>query len=750
VATAQDPVDKIFYPSVIPEGHIRYAHPQPATITDADDPSPNRNRARVLFAWQNALLKKDGDEKITSATKELSTPWLNFASNQQGHPILGKHYEGNPVMVGFEEGNVERPYIMGGLGDERGKPNQDITISSPGEHMLSLTDGTGAGMQAFLAGAFSPLFKNFTQFMPNTVPTFNWDKNKYFEGGFELTDRYGMYKVSGSTDGRNVSIASNWGDVKINAFTGISISAPNGDVKISGKNVTIEAGNNLKLVSGKNVNYKLWKSGKDKKQTAAQLLIEVTAQVTKRLAETIMDVVDLSLIRSVVEIFFRPVEGSLTLKSNRFLKLEAGNNECKMPQNAFSAEGQKKMQDAIDKAAIKDAKGIGDGMIEIFNVTATLALNHYQYFANKYNSCVKDLQKVNAAISELRKVANTKTTAENLVKVCKIYEDLKNDLWNQEKDENWNEDKFGFTDEVASQEKTEIPVESILHISNVTKTRWNRISDVQKGREISSILDSRIFWKEKVVTAYNQLRTHIYELTHLALITEQDIAIALGHLKSATLPEDYQTKVLAAFDPEKLAGVPRYTFVSEDDKKLASEIKANTKDKPVALLRRLVIINLLEELGFVKDTRRKLDDQGLANPNGNVPEKPTLGNLTDNAWAAYVNSLSGVPPIDALKKTTLGGALKDALSSAWEDQKDKMKFWKGISERKNWSDGKNGQILFTAGDDTFYMKGVEGDKVTSFEQSISNPSDANNTIGDKNKESLEGYVEKLRKALRQY
>ena len=750
VATAQDPVDKIFYPSVIPEGHIRYAHPQPATITDADDPSPNRNRARVLFAWQNALLKKDGDEKITSATKELSTPWLNFASNQQGHPILGKHYEGNPVMVGFEEGNVERPYIMGGLGDKSGKPEKDITISSPGEHMLSLTDGTGAGMQAFLAGAFSPLFKNFTQFMPNTVPTFNWDKNKYFEGGFELTDRYGMYKVSGSTDGRNVSIASNWGDVKINAFTGISISAPNGDVKISGKNVTIEAGNNLKLVSGKNVNYKLWKSGKDKKQTAAQLLIEVTAQVTKRLAETIMDVVDLSLIRSVVEIFFRPVEGSLTLKSNRFLKLEAGNNECKMPKEAFSAEGQKKMQDAIDKVAIKDAKGIGDGMIEIFNVTATLALNHYQYFAIKYNTCVKDLQKVNAAISELRKVANTKTTAENLVKVCKIYDDLKNDLWNEEKNEDWNEDKFGFTDEVASQEKTEIPVESILHISNVTKTRWNRISDVQKGREISSILDSRIFWKEKVVTAYNQLRKHIYELTHLALITEQDIAIAFGHLKSATLPEDYQTKVLAAFDPEKLDGVPRYTFVSEDDKKLASEIKANTKDKSVALLRRLVIINLLEELGFVKDTRRKLNDQGQANPNGNVPEKPTLGTLTDNAWAAYVNSLSGVPPIDALKKTTLGGALKDALSSAWEDQKDKMKFWKGISERKNWSDGKNGQILFTAGNDTFCMAGNADQKVTSFEQSISNPSDANNTIGDKNKESLEGYVEKLRKALRQY
>jgi hypothetical protein len=335
-------------------------------------------------------LKKDGDEKITSATKELSTPWLNFASNQQGHPILGKHYPGNPVMVGFEEGNVERPYIMGGMGDVSGKPNQDLTLSSPGEHMLSLTDGTGAGMQAFLAGAFSPLFKNFTQFMPNTVPTFNWDKNKYFEGGFELTDRYGMYKVSGSTDGRNVSIASNWGDVKIDAFTGISISAPNGDVKISGKNVTIEAGNNLKLVSGTNVNYKLWKSGGTKKQTAAQLLIEVTAQVTKKLAATIMDVVDLTVVRSVVEIFFRPVEGSLTLKSNRFLKLEAGESHCNMPQEAFNVDNRKKMLDEINKEAIVKGAGIGNGMVEVINIIPPLVHHQMERFIEKYNTCVDD------------------------------------------------------------------------------------------------------------------------------------------------------------------------------------------------------------------------------------------------------------------------------------------------------------------------------------------------------------------------
>ena len=90
------------------------------------------------------------------------------------------------------------------------------------------------------------------------------------------------------------------------------------------------------------------------------------------------------------------------------------------------------MQDAIDKAAIKDAKGIGDGMIEIFNVTATLALNQCQYYVKKYNECVDDLKKVDAAIRELRKYTNDESTDEDPVYVCKTFDQLKKDLWKQD------------------------------------------------------------------------------------------------------------------------------------------------------------------------------------------------------------------------------------------------------------------------------------------------------------------------------
>ena len=733
VATAQDPVDKIFYPSVIPAGHVRYAHSQPATITDANDPLPNKNRARVMFSWQTIHYEDEKKKKgITAATKELSTPWLNFASNHQGHPVLGKHYEGNAVMVGFEEGNVERPYIMGGIGDEGGKPNQDLILSSPGEHMLTLTDGTGAGMQAFLAGAFSPLFKNFTQFMPNTVPTFKWDKNKFFEGGFELTDRYGMYKISGSTDGRNVSIASNWGDVKINAFTGISISAPNGDVKISGKNVTIEAGNNLKLVSGTNVNYKLWKSGPTKKQTAAQLLIEVTAQVTKRLAETIMDVIDLSVIRSVVEIFFRPVEGSLTLKSNRFLKLEAGNNECKMPKDAFNPDAADKKQKAIDKKAVEGVTGIGNGMIKVFEGVAALAQNRAVYYRTKYNQCVDSLDALKTAIGRLRDVAKDASTPQQPVKVCKPYDDLKNDLWNQEKDENWKEDKFEFTDEVAIEKGTQLTPTQLGRILRVAQINAN-------GTEAATaeVLALRKTKRKEVVTAYNQLRKNIYELTHLAP-TAKYIEKTFGMYKDLpTMPKDYQKKVFAAFDPKKLEKVPYYTDNNDKRKALGAQIE-EPKVTDINFLKRLVMIDLLEGFGFEDNTRLKT--------NGTLPPKPTAATLTDDTWNAYVNSLSGFPPIG--KELTLGGALKDALKGAGSEQLDKIKFWKGISERKTWSDGKTGKILFATSKDTFCMNdnGI-GVLPSPFESNVSKPSDANNVLTDAQKQTIQSYMNELKTEL---
>ena len=503
----------------------------------------------------------------------------------------------------------------------------------------------------------------------------------------------------------------------------------------------------------------MWKSKEGKGKTAAQLLIDVTAQVTKRLAATIMDVIDLSLIRSVVEIFFRPVEGSLTLKSNRFLKLEAGNNECKMPTEAFNPDAQRKMQEAIDKKAMKGLSGVGTPWSKLCELMASLARNNSTKYESDYDACCKSLANLNFSLSLLSALADDKSTAEKPVKVCKTYDDLKDKLYSQDKNEDWLEGDIGFTDQVATADNTVIRDDVLRRICKIPNTRI--LSNQERENYNKDAIDERKTKKKLVLNVYNELRSNIYKLTH-RVPTEDDVATAVGQLQGLpAMPKDYKKKVLAAFDPKKLADVPRYTFISDDDKKLArrnnnvqaqaqgqAQANANVVD-PVVILKRLLIINLLEELGFKDDTRLKLNEKNQPAITGKVPEKPTAATLNDKTWAAYVASLSGFPPITmAPKETTFGGALKGALKDAAGDQWKKIAFWKDLAERKTWSDGKKGKILFATSKDTFCMNdnGI-GVLPSPFESNTSKPSDANNVLDDQTKQTIQGYVNDLKRIL---
>ena len=236
--------DPTYYPPVIPEGHIRRSGPQLAEVVEGTKDDPLRkNRVRIKYDWQ-------GD-------KEWSSPWLLYSpgggASKAG--VYSWHEKGQKVMVDYVAGNIERPYVTGSV--ELGMPAQLKTyqqvFQTPAEQKILMTDGTGAGLTALLA-SINPGFKLIQSFWPgSTLPGLDFEKSVNLEGNIELTDKYGFYSIKGSTNDRNVSIKSPWGDVKIDAFTGITISAPNGDVKIKGKNVTIEAGGNLTLTSGKNI-----------------------------------------------------------------------------------------------------------------------------------------------------------------------------------------------------------------------------------------------------------------------------------------------------------------------------------------------------------------------------------------------------------------------------------------------------------------------------------------------------------------
>jgi hypothetical protein len=737
VATAQDK-DGLFYPAVIPAGHVRHAHPQIATITDATDPT-KVHRARVRFSWETIEYDKKG--KITEDTKKISSPWLTFASAQQGYPMAGKHYEGDRVMVGFEDGNVERPYIIGGLVDQEcDEFNIDAVLSSQGMHQLVLTDGSGAGMQSFLTGALSPLTKTLMGFAPGLIPSWKWEKDKYFEGGFELTDNYGTYKISGSTNGRNVSIASNWGDVKIDAFTGISISAPNGDVSISGKNVSIKAGNNLTIESGTNVGYELFRgSGTyDKQITTNFMLSDFSIPVAKRLAEVALNVFDLSLVRSTVEIFFRPVEGCLSLKSNRFLKLAAGESTCQYPVNAYNWVEKVEMGGLIiDVNLIPELQ-------KVFQVIPSVSENLLRKYKSLYNRIVNlfefDKSFFEIRVNDLRAFANDAHG-----EICKSYDDLKEELWSQDKDEDWGEEKLGFTDNVAIKGKPEEIVTPNCFLLSV-------VNDIvgDKAKREEAIL-SRKRERRFVLALYNDLRKYIYDLTHLEP-TKEDISQLFGHINGKKVPKDYQEKLLTAFSKQKCPDAICYKApkgISQDDLKQPLQIDMENEIK---YLRRVVTMNLLEELGFTDGMRRSVAN----NPDYplEVPPMPQASNkdasnetsiMNDLCWANYVNSLSVIPPLnmDAIRKALNGSTGASGLLDA---QKDKMMFWKDVPEIKTWSYGGKGRILLGSGNSgTYALNDDRLEKVDTYKPSLS--SMLNSAYGPYVTDALQLFTEKIGKTL---
>jgi len=87
---------------------------QRAVVKDNKDPE-KLGRVRVQFLWQ-----KEQDE-------EMMTPWIRIAQphggNNKGFYFIPEIEE--EVMVGFENGNAEKPYVIGTLYQGEQKPHED-------------------------------------------------------------------------------------------------------------------------------------------------------------------------------------------------------------------------------------------------------------------------------------------------------------------------------------------------------------------------------------------------------------------------------------------------------------------------------------------------------------------------------------------------------------------------------------------------------------------------------------------------
>ncbi len=274
---------------------------------------------------------------------DISTPWIRVATPMatDGGGAFFKPMIGDEVLVNFEGGNVERPYVVGSLfskntlaPDERINrtvgPNlhadASIAIVSPNGHGITFNDPTSA--DDFVSSVF-PALGVVTNLVPMNLP-----KSKDLAGGIRIGDRYGLYSIDMSADQRSVSISSSLGDVKLDAYSGITITAPNGDVKIAGKNVTIEAGNNLSLTSGNNIKKKTDTATlKGKLASKADSVVDKASEMAAD--KLLSSPLDVALFRTVLETFLKPIEGTMLVKSKRYLKLEAGEGKTVINQNRY-------------------------------------------------------------------------------------------------------------------------------------------------------------------------------------------------------------------------------------------------------------------------------------------------------------------------------------------------------------------------------------------------------------------------------
>ena len=688
-----------FYPTYLPSGHTRLSGPQRAKVVETKDPCL-QNRVRVLFTWQQ------DDPKATP------TPWIPFSASGDGAATTGRHTKDLDVILGFMDGNIERPYVMGAIQEDRSLIGAtDVDLDTPWGHHLRLSDGIGNGFQKFLAGTLSPLTKTALNAFPTITPPTDFGRQRCLEGGFTLSDYYGVYTISGSTEDRNISIKSPWGDVKISAFTGITIEAPNGDVKIKGKNISLEAGNNLTLTSGTNIGKRFWPSG-------TGILKEPAVAAATKVLKMVGQVIDFTVLRAAVEVMFRPVEGVLEIKSNRYLKLEAGGTSTGYPDEAYKDERAMAYSQMDANGWYKTASGISD---------LTLRMRYFvsrwgKSYTTRYVKALDARKALDKSIKALKKYSNlSNQELDNpQMKVCNEYDELRDKFFGEEGGMRNEEGRkritvadLGFKDDkVGSEKKSQVGPYSVARLN---------------GKNPETIRAMRVDLKNDVVKKANQLLKAIQTLKKMEL-TENEVRNRAG-LKlryGKKLPKNYISAVIKAFSKENCKKSTIYQrWVEKNDFALNDQERQNllsdfTDDNKLALAR-LAALNLLKEFGFmarIEERGARNEERGMRNENqaeNDSMELPDLFASEDeiiNNWDDKMNSLKILSLPGNGLAVKIGDIKKTALNI-----KDNWT-WKSFRERNVWSDAKDGLILFSSGAtkarsldgvfnniDTFYSKG---------------------------------------------
>lgn len=208
-------------PNIFP----RCDHPVRAFVTDTEDPK-HWGRVKVCFLWQWANYDR-GD-------KCGQSPWIQVAQPYSGENGLGMHFIPeihSQVMVDFEEGNYERPFVV--CTQHRQKWSVDEAWYPGNNNVKALRTASGHTIE---------------------IHDTQTDDNYGNSGFIRVYDReQNIYEMLLSADRRLISMNCK-GDIDIHADGDIRISAGGNINESAGGSITNKAGKHVSNSAGGDFN----------------------------------------------------------------------------------------------------------------------------------------------------------------------------------------------------------------------------------------------------------------------------------------------------------------------------------------------------------------------------------------------------------------------------------------------------------------------------------------------------------------
>ena len=218
---------------------------QRAVVKDNQDPA-QLGRVRVQFLWQ-----QEQDDS-------LMTPWIRIAQphggNNKGFYFIPEI--GEEVMVGFENGNAEKPYVVGTLYHGQQHPGSNWPNDGNDIKAIRTRNGHTVEIHDVSDGGFIRIYDNGKE---NYILTFSTDEKLIklqSTGNIELYAENDIIMEAGNNINMKAGVDMNrdaGNNINETAGTDISTSAGSNISTDAGKNVSVDAGSNISESAGENI-----------------------------------------------------------------------------------------------------------------------------------------------------------------------------------------------------------------------------------------------------------------------------------------------------------------------------------------------------------------------------------------------------------------------------------------------------------------------------------------------------------------